>query len=436
VSKYKTYSEYEYSGVKWLGDVPKGWKTLRLGQYFVERREKVSDKDYAPLSVTMKGIVPQLENAAKSDAGDNRKLVRKDDFVINSRSDRKGSSGISSLNGSVSLISIVITPRGLFSTFVHHLFRSYSFQEEFYRFGKGIVADLWSTNYSSMKNIIIPIPSPYEQQKIASFLDYETGKLDELIAKQQELIALLEEKRQAVISYAVTKGLDSSVPMKPSGVEWIGEVPKHWNRGKFNLCVSIANGQVDPRKPKYINMLLIAPNHIESGTGKIIGFETAKEQGADSGKYWCDKGDIIYSKIRPALKKVGIAPEDCLCSADMYPMKANQDMVNKFVYWFLLSEQFSTFAILESDRVAMPKINRDSLGGCYLPIPPSKEQQQIANFLDNQTIKIGNLIGKANSAIALMRERRTALISAAVTGKIDVRDLNIGNENIYSEAGA
>ena len=147
ISKYKPYPEYKDSGVEWLGELPEAWQVKRLGQYLFERREKCSDKEYLPLSVTKNGIVPQLDTAAKSDAGDNRKLVRKDDFVINSRSDRKGSSGISNLDGSVSLISIVLELRSIEPQFVHHLLRSYPFQEEFYRFGKGIVADLWSTNY-------------------------------------------------------------------------------------------------------------------------------------------------------------------------------------------------------------------------------------------------------------------------------------------------
>lgn len=191
--KYQTYPAYKDSGVEWLGEVPEQWEIKRLGQFFEERREKVSDKNYAALSVTMKGIVPQLENAAKSDDGDNRKLVLKDDFVINSRSDRKGSSGVSPYDGSVSLISIVLKPKRIQPAFVHHLFRSYPFQEEFYRYGKGIVADLWSTNSSEMKSILIPEMPETEQQKIAQFLDHETAKIDTLIEKQQRLIELLKE---------------------------------------------------------------------------------------------------------------------------------------------------------------------------------------------------------------------------------------------------
>jgi type I restriction enzyme S subunit len=197
------------SGVEWLGMVPEGWEVRRLGYFFQQRREKVSDKDYPALSVTKNGVVPQLETAAKTDDGDNRKLVRSGDFVINSRSDRKGSSGASSLNGSVSLINTVIRPVvGIELEFVHHLLRSVPFQEEFYRNGKGIVADLWSTNYSEMRDIFLAIPNLSEQSAIASFLDHETSKIDALITESQLGIDLLQERRSALISAAVTGQID------------------------------------------------------------------------------------------------------------------------------------------------------------------------------------------------------------------------------------
>ena len=226
---FPKYGAYKESGVEWLGDVPAHWERARVGRYFEERREKVSDKDYAPLSVTKAGIVPQLDTAAKTDDKDNRKLVLSGDFVINSRSDRKGSAGIADRDGSVSLINTVLRPMpNLVGPFVHYLLRSVAFQEEFYRWGKGIVADLWSTNYSEMKNIILPVPLAPEQLAIAAFLDRETAKIDALIGEQERLIELLKEKRQAVISHAVTKGLDPHASMKDSGVEWLGEVPAHW----------------------------------------------------------------------------------------------------------------------------------------------------------------------------------------------------------------
>jgi type I restriction enzyme, S subunit len=189
---FPQYAQYKDSGVEWLGEVPGHWEVKRLGFYFEERREKVSDLEYAPLSVTKNGILPQLEAAAKTDDGDNRKKVCAGDFAINSRSDRKGSSGLSSLKGSVSLINTVLRLRDKINgRFVHHLLRSELFQEEFYRYGKGIVADLWSTNYSEMRNIVLAVPSLSEQIDIAGVLDRETGKIDTLVAEQENLIKLL-----------------------------------------------------------------------------------------------------------------------------------------------------------------------------------------------------------------------------------------------------
>ncbi len=226
---FPAYPEYKDSGVPWLGEVPGHWELSRIGSRFSERREKVSDTEYPPLSVTKNGIVPQLDTAAKTDDNDNRKCVLAGDFVINSRSDRKGSSGLSTLDGSVSLINTVISPDNtMIGAFVHHLFRSVAFQEEYYRYGKGIVADLWSTNYGEMKAITLAVPPMPEQEAIATFLDRETAKIDALVAEQKRLIALLKEKRQAVISHAVTKGLNPDARMKDSGIEWLGEIPAHW----------------------------------------------------------------------------------------------------------------------------------------------------------------------------------------------------------------
>jgi len=185
---------------------PVGWQLYRLGQLFRERKMKGSDKDYPPLSVTMGGIVPQLETAAKTDDGDNRKIVHVGDYVINSRSDRKGSGGISKHEGSVSLISIVLEPRNIDARFAHHLLRSPAFQEEFYRWGHGIVADLWTTRFTDMKNIRLRVPDLATQRLIADFLDRETARIDLLIKKKQNLVKLLGEKWQSVIEETINTG--------------------------------------------------------------------------------------------------------------------------------------------------------------------------------------------------------------------------------------
>lgn len=192
------------SGIEWIGEIPAHWEIKRLGSFFSERREIVSDIDYPPLSVTMKGIVPQLDTAAKSQDSNNRKLVCVGDFVINSRSDRKGSSGVSPLQGSVSLINTVLSPNGIYSSYTNYLLKSYIFIEEYYRIGRGIVADLWTTRYSEMKNIMIAIPSLAEQTAIAQFLDHKTAQLDRGVEKIKSQVQTLKEYKTTLINEAVT----------------------------------------------------------------------------------------------------------------------------------------------------------------------------------------------------------------------------------------
>ncbi|HEL1565382.1 TPA: restriction endonuclease subunit S [Streptococcus suis] len=193
------------SGVDWIGQIPEGWEIRKIGSMYSERSEKVSDKDYPPLSVTKKGILPQVEGVAKTDNGDNRKLVKKGDFVINSRSDRKGSSGIAKQDGSVSLINIVLeNSLRVNDLYYNFLFRSVLFAEEFYKWGNGIVADLWSTHWTAMKRIGIPVPPLKDQEEISYFLEKRTTQLDELIAIKQKQIENINKQRQTLIYDYVT----------------------------------------------------------------------------------------------------------------------------------------------------------------------------------------------------------------------------------------
>jgi type I restriction enzyme, S subunit len=202
------------SGIPWIGLIPEHWEVKKIRTCFKERREKVSDKDYEALSVSKLGVTPQLDSAVKTDNGDNRKKVCKGDFVVNSRSDRKGSCGFSEYEGSVSLINIVLTPFNVFGRYYHYLFRSNDYIEEFYRQGRGIVADLWTTRYSEMKNIYIPVPPLSEQQAIVTYIDKKLAKIDRCLADLQAEIDYLKEFKQRLISDAVTGQICVAEPQK------------------------------------------------------------------------------------------------------------------------------------------------------------------------------------------------------------------------------
>ena len=193
------------SGISWIGLIPEHWETKKIGSLFIERREKVSDKDYPALSVSKQGITPQLETAVKTDNGDNRKKVCKNDFVVNSRSDRKGSCGVSPYTGSVSLINIVLAPReNIEVQYYHHLFRSNDYIEEYYRIGRGIVADLWTTRYSEMRNIFVPLPPIDEQRAIVAYIEEKCQKIDTLVSELQAEIDYMKEYKQRLIADCVT----------------------------------------------------------------------------------------------------------------------------------------------------------------------------------------------------------------------------------------
>jgi type I restriction enzyme S subunit len=411
--EFNQYPIYKNSGVEWLGEVPEGWEVKRLGNHFAQRKEKVSDKDFPPLSVTKNGIVPQLENAAKTDNGDNRKLVRNGDYVINSRSDRKGSSGLSNLDGSVSLINIVLKPfQTIYSKFSHYLFRSYLFQEEFYKYGHGIVADLWTTNYDDMRNIYLALPDINDQQKIVSFLDTETARIDNLISKQEKLIELLEEQRKSIISHAVTKGLNPNAPMKDSGVEWLGEVPESWDEKKVKFVCKLITDKTANKTN------VIALENIESWTANFISSDSE----FDSDAILFEKNDVLFGKLRPYLAKVYLTKNTGEAIGDIYVLRPNKLIAPQFLKFFMLSEKFIDYVNSSTNGTKMPRANWDFIGSVSIWLPEISIQGQIVEYLDSALLKIELIINKQKTLIEKLKEYRSSIISHAVTGKIDVRE--------------
>ena len=409
----------------WLGEVPEGWTVKRVGYVFEERNEKVSDTDFEPLSVTKDGVVPRLETAAKTDNNDNRKLVRRGDFAINSRSDRMGSSGLSPLDGSVSLIYTVLKVRGeVHDRFTHYAFRSTSFQHEFYRHGKGIVADLWTTNWSAMKNIAFPLPPLPEQRAIASFLDARTAEIDALVARQRRLIALLHEKKSAVIGHAVTRGLDPDAPLKPSGIEWLGDVPEHWtlSRLKFALGRMTSGGTPDTNVESYWCDEGGSPFVAIGDMSKVsVVLRTARritEEGARSKDLkLLPKGTILFS-MYASLGETAELGVEAYTNQAILSLVPGPDLDP---YWLQSWISFlKPYLGIDATTNTQVNLNAEKVGNLPVLLPPIEEMQDICAKLAFKLNRLDFMEGGPHRAIELLLERRSALISAAVTGKLRV----------------
>ncbi len=444
--KRATYPAYKPSGVEWLGDVPEHWDPVRL-RYRARINPSRSelngmlgdlDVSFVPMEAVHEyGGLTLDQTRPLAEVATGYTYFRDGDVLAAKITpcfeNGKGSIADGLVNGigfgTTELHVLRPCPeldrRFLFYVTISHAFRNFGAAEMYGAGGQKRVPDDFIRDFRQ------PIPSRDEQKAIAAFLDRETARIDALIEKKRRQIELLQEKRAALISHAVTKGLpaaaaaqaglDPNAPMKDSGIEWLGQIPKHWEAKRLKHAIHIRGGQVDPRLEQYGRMILIAPNHIESGTGRVLNPDTAEEQGAISGKYLFRRGDVLYSKIRPELAKACIAPDDGLCSADMYAMVPRRGIVSAFMLYLLLSDAYTKLAVDESMRVAMPKINREDLGEIRWPFPPEPEQAEIVLALETAIAPIGALLVKIQDSIATLQEHRTSLIAAAVTGKIDVR---------------
>lgn len=408
------------SGIEWIGDIPDDWEVTKIGQLYLERNEKVSDREYEALSVTKHGILKQLESAAKTDNGDNRKLVKSGDFVINSRSDRRGSCGISKFDGSVSLINIILMPtQKIANDYYNYLFRTENFADEFYKYGNGIVDDLWSTKWTSMKKILVPFPPLKTQRKIADYLDEECREIDATIAKQKESIEKLKAYKQSLISETVTKGLDKSAPLKPSGIDYLGDIPSHWEIKKLKYVAKL-----DPTISEFLrdnDIVSFAPMEC-LGEQTLSPYET--EYGKVKGKYtYFANEDIIMAKVTPCFENGNIAIAKNLKnnvgfgSSELFVFRA-KNISNSFLMYSLYSEPFKSLAKSTMYGTGgLKRVSPNFILNYKIPLPPLKTQESIADYLDSKCSQIDKYITEKQNIIQKLDAYKKSLIFECVTGK-------------------
>lgn len=418
-AEHSKYENYRDTGVKWLGFVPDTWTVTRLGTVFTERRTKVSDKDYEPLSVTKTGILPQLESAAKTNDGDNRKLVKKGDFVINSRSDRKGSSGVSPLDGSVSLINIVLQPKGIHPEFCNYILKSYAFVEEYYRMGHGIVADLWTTRYDEMRGILMALPSPKEQCAIAGFLNDKCAKIEEAVKIKEDQIALLHERRKIIIQNAVMRGLNSDIALKDSGIDWIGQIPTHWKITRLGVCLQAAAGRNRSDLPllSITRELGVIERNVEDqeSNHNFIPEDLSNYRLLRAGQFG-------MNKMKAWQGSYGISPLTGIVSPAYFVFDLKIDVDPAFFNLALRTGLYVSFFYQASDgvRIGQWDLSRERMKQIPFVIPSQQEQLAIVHFASEQTQKINAAIDIKVKQISALKEYKSSLINAAVTGKIKV----------------
>ena len=400
------YDSYKDSGVKWLGKVPGHWEVKKLRAFFERRNQKVSSLDFSPLSVTKNGVVPQMENVAKSGDTDNRRLVKIGDFVINSRSDRKGSSGLSELEGSVSFVNTIMTPNNrILPKFCNYLLKSNAFVEENYRNGHGIVADLWTTSFQEQKSIVLSIPPREEQEAIVSYLDNVTAKIDEAIEAQQKMIDALNERKQIIITRAVTRNMDK------------------WYKIPLRFVFEMRNGYT-PSKAD--------PSFWENGTIPWYRMEDIRKSGrflnesiqtispkAVKSKGTFKAGSYIMAICTASIGEHAMLIADSLANQQFMNFKVHKSLINelspKFIFYYFYV--IGKFCRDNANSTCFQYVDMAALKRYPIPVPSIAEQQDIVTYIEQATSAIDSSLSATEHRLNLLQERKQIIINEVVTGK-------------------
>ncbi|QEA13549.1 restriction endonuclease subunit S [Comamonas flocculans] len=448
---FPRYPEYKDSGVEWLGEVPAHWEVERIKrrcEVFPSNVDKKMHEGEKPVLLCNYTdvyyndlIVAGLDFMAASATDEQivRFTLQRGDTIITKDSETADDIGISAfvpddLPGVVCgyHLTMIRPSVGIDGAFVKRLFDAHSTKAHLEVSANGLTRV--GLGQYALDNLTFAWPPLNEQRNIATFLDRETAKIDALVAEQEKLIALLQEKRQAVIFHAVTKGLDPNVPMKDSGVEWLGEVPIHWEVSPFKWLLDRNDGGVWGDDPDGTDdtLVLRSTEQTVDGQWRLENAATRKLSATERAAALLESGDLVVTKSSGSSLHIGkttlvtdeIAQLGCCYSNFMQRLRMKPSF-SPLLAWYILNNDIARlqFDLLSNSTTGLANLNGTMIGQMMLAIPPGEEQTAIATFLDRETAKLDTLMTEARSAITLLQERRTALISAAVTGQIDVRGL-------------
>lgn len=396
------------SGIPWIGEVPEGWEFSKIKYHCTMK----SGDNITALDISDNGEYPVY--GGNGLRGFYKIYNKNGNHILIGRQ--------GALVGNVHLVNgkfwatdhaVIVTLKN--DVFINYFFRMLeSMNLNQYAFDTAAQPGL---SVSRIMNLNIVLPNLKEQHRIADFLGSKCSEIDTLIEHLRARMESAKEYKKAVITEAVTKGLDKDAKMKDSGVEWIGEIPDGWKVVRFKHIASIKSNLVQP--DKYMKYPQIAPDNIEKDTGRLLSHQTVEESGVISGNHLFYRGQILYSKIRPNLNKLTVAPFDGLCSADMYPIESK--LPTLFMVYSMLSTYFvSQVSLIIQDRVKMPKINQEELGEIKVAVPSQQEMLTIADYLDSKCSEIDALLQNYEYQIATLEEYKKSLIYEYVTGKKEV----------------
>lgn len=415
----KPYNDYKPIPELWITKIPENWSYRKIKFLFNERSEKGYPDEPLLVASQNMGVVPKDVYGNRTvEAQKNLhllKLVKAGDFVISLRS-FQGGIEYAYYQGIISPAYTIMEPKEEINPgYFRHLAKSRLFIDLLQMCVTGI-REGQNIDYSKLKNHFIPVPPREEQDKIVRYLDWKLAKINKLIRAKKKQIALLNEQKQVIIHNAVTKGVDPNVPMKDSGIEWIGQIPQEWVVNRLKTQISLSTSKKNRDNEFYIGM-----ENIQSWTGKYVSTTEIDSEGICN---IFENNNILFGKLRPYLAKVYLTENNGVCSSEFLVLK-NFNGILRYMFYVLLSYKFIDLVNSSTYGAKMPRANWGFIGNCSIPIPSLEEQNKIASYLDDKCYKIENLKAKIQNEIELLYEYRTRLISDVVTGKVDVRDIEI-----------